>query len=205
MESAQYEKYKKDVFEERSTSIDETIEKNSLPIFSTSQWKKRSQAKRIKAIRHDVSLFGRLYISNQHQDGDPDAFFSHENQPHPPSLADLGELRLGTKSDLLKWLEDTKVNTQPQQVRECKVFYGGALIHMFTKSAHIFSDYATMVFLPFLKLQLEKFQRVDVVWDRYLETVSRTLQEQRGVVDRDEPITEIADSIIRWLIIPKIG
>jgi hypothetical protein len=24
-------------------------------------------------------------------------------------------------------------------------------------------------------------------------------------VDRDEPITEIADSIIRWLIIPKIG
>lgn len=115
-------------------------------------------------VRHDVSLFGRLYISNQHRDGDPDVSFAHENQPYPPSLADLGELRLGTMSDLLKLLEDTTVNTQPRQNRECKIFDGGALIHMLTpKTDHKFSEYAKMVFLPFLKLELEKTERVDVV------------------------------------------
>ena len=32
-------------------------------------------------------------------------FFSHENQPVPPSLSSLGRLRIGTKSDLLSCLE----------------------------------------------------------------------------------------------------
>ena len=33
-------------------------------------------------------------------------FFSHENQPCPPSLSVRGKLKLGTKSDIVRCLED---------------------------------------------------------------------------------------------------
>lgn len=78
----QYNKFTKEVFEKRSLSIDETIKKNSLPMFANSSRKKKSSTAKIKALRHDVSVFGRLYISNQYRDGDPDVFFAHENQPY---------------------------------------------------------------------------------------------------------------------------
>lgn len=180
--TAQYEKYKTDVFQEKTASIEESIKKNSFPRFNTSPRKKTSQAKKMKAIRHDVSLFGRLYISNQYRDGDVDVFFSHENQPYPPSLADLGELRLGSKSDLLTLLEDSTVNTRPQQTRDCKIFDGAALVHILTpKTARTFSDYANVIFLPFLELELENVERVDVVWDRYLDkSLKNSTRTRRG-------------------------
>ena len=36
-------------------------------------------------------------------------FFTHENQPEPPSISSQGKIRLGTKSDLLHCIE--RVNT----------------------------------------------------------------------------------------------
>lgn len=134
-------------------------------------------------MRHDVTLSGRLYISNQHRDGDPDEFFSHENQPHPPSLADFGELRTsGTKSDLLKKLEDALENAQPKENREGRIFDGGALIHMLTpKCVHTFAEFATMVFLPFLRRELEKTGRIDVLWDRYLpDSIKNSTRIKKG-------------------------
>lgn len=178
----QYNKFTKEVFEKRSLSIDETIKKNSLPMFANSSRKKKSSTAKIKALRHDVSVFGRLYISNQYRDGDPDVFFAHENQPYPPSLADLDEMRLGAKSDLLKLLQDSTVNIQRKENRDCKIFDGGALIHMLTpKAIRTFSEYSDKIFLPFLKHELEKVERVDVVWDRYLKnSIKNSTRAKRG-------------------------
>ena len=65
--TAQYQQFKKEVLQEKSKSIHDTIKKNSFQLFSTSQTKlKSNQAKKLKSAHHDVNLFGRLYISNQH-------------------------------------------------------------------------------------------------------------------------------------------
>ena len=60
----QYTQYRKEVLEDRSKSIHVTIKKNLLPLFSTTKRKTKATAKKIKAIRHDVGLFGRLYMGS---------------------------------------------------------------------------------------------------------------------------------------------
>ncbi|KAL8591519.1 hypothetical protein ACOMHN_000534 [Nucella lapillus] len=51
-----------------------------------------------------VLCFHGFYIACQTRDGDLEKFFMHENQPYPPSLSKLGELRSGKKADLLACL-----------------------------------------------------------------------------------------------------
>ena len=48
----------------------------------------------------------RLYVVSQFRDGNLDGFLSHENQPRPPPLSARGKLKLGTKSDIVRCLED---------------------------------------------------------------------------------------------------
>ena len=157
--TAQYQQFKKEVLQEKSKSIHDTIKKNSFQLFSTSQTKlKSNQAKKLKSAHHDVNLFGRLYISNQHRDGDPDIFFSHENQPYPPSISDFGKLRLGTKSDLLKDLQGTDVHLQPDTF-DCLVVDGGAIVHILNISyVQTFAEYADKVFLAFIKRELRQLE-----------------------------------------------
>ena len=95
----------KERFIDRSKPVTDPLKKNSLPVFSTPAKKavSKDQAK-VKLLKEDCSLFGRLYIACQTRDGDLDDFFSYENQPWLPSLSDQGQLRGGQKADLLKSL-----------------------------------------------------------------------------------------------------
>ena len=80
----QYKEFKDDVLEKRTRGIHDSITRNSLPLFSTPRQKKDSaKAKQLAQLKNDVSLFGQLYIANQLRNGDPDVFFSHENQLYP--------------------------------------------------------------------------------------------------------------------------
>ena len=49
----------------------------------------------------NVSLFCLLYVSCQARDGNLDTFFSHENQDFSPLVSTYGDIRTGTKSDIL--------------------------------------------------------------------------------------------------------
>ena len=57
------------------------------------------------AEKSDCDLFWRLHVASQFSDGNLNEFFSHENQPCPPSLSVRGKLKLGTKSDIVRCLE----------------------------------------------------------------------------------------------------
>ena len=59
-----------------------------------------------------MALVGRLFILNQLRDGDPDVFFSHENQLQPPSISDHGKLHACEKSHLVKCLEPTAIESE---------------------------------------------------------------------------------------------
>ena len=67
------------------------------------QWK--AQKSSLAVLRKNRSLYLRLYIAYQTTKGDLPEFFRHENQPTPPSLSKLGDMRTGKKADLLKCLE----------------------------------------------------------------------------------------------------
>ena len=126
-------------------------------------------------------MFGRLFIANQLRDGDPDVFFSHENQLHPPSLSDHGKIRACKKSDLIKCLKPTEESNKKDF--DCTIFDGAALIHMLKPNAVKSSqEYAEEVFVKFIQWQLQSLKRIDIVWDRYLaNSIKGSAREKRGV------------------------
>ena len=98
-----------------------------------------------------------MYISCQTRDGNLDEFFAHENQACPPSLSNMGKLRIGTKSDIVSCLEklvptstrDSLPDVQPcTPIVDAVVLDGAAIVNMLKPgTARTFSDYASQVFL----------------------------------------------------------
>ena len=85
----QFNLFIKERFVDRSKPVTYPLKKNNLPTLSTPN-------------KEDCSLCSRLYIACQIRDGILEDFFKYENQPWPPSLSQLGQLRGGRKADLLK-------------------------------------------------------------------------------------------------------
>ena len=126
-------------------------------------------------------MFSRLLIANQLRDGDPDVFFSHENQLHPPFLSDHGKIWACKKSDLFNCLKPTEESNKKDF--DCKIFDGAALIHMLKPNAvKSFQEYAEEVFVKFIQWQLQSLKRTDIVWDQYLaNSIKGSAREKRGV------------------------
>lgn len=140
---------------------------------------------KVKLLKEDCSLFGRLYIACQTRDGDLDEFFSYENQPWPPSLSDQGQLRGGQKADLLKCLPQatSPVSTPPV---DAVILDGAVIVQMLEpKTSRTFDEYFSIVFAPYVLKQLENAKRVDLVWDVYLDdSLKKSLREKRGTGQR---------------------
>ena len=117
-----------------------------------------------------TELFSRIYISCQSKDGDMDEFFRHENQGTCTSLSGMGDLRHGTKSELMSCVES--LITVPQKDMpdlDAKNVNGSVVVNMLSpKASSTFSDYAADVFLPYLIKLLQTLALVDVVWGRYI-------------------------------------
>ena len=60
----------------------------------------------VSTLKTGRNLFSRLYVASQFRDGNLNDYFSHMNQPCPPSLSARGKLKLGTKSEIVRCLED---------------------------------------------------------------------------------------------------
>ena len=138
-----------------------------------------------------------LYIASQVRDGDLDAFFEHENQACPPSLSQVGNIRLGKKSDLvgcLKYLIHRRVNASSPAV-EVVILDGAAIVNMLAPgTTKTFSEYATQVFLPYVISQFQHASRVDVAFDKYLpDSLKAATRKKRGkrIRRRVEPSSSI--------------
>ena len=94
-----------------------TIKRNSLTLFAKP--KRRvicKQKQKTKVFQNNAALFGQLYVAMQTRESDLMEFFAHEMQSFPPSLSDYGKLHLpGTKSELLKCIEDQQSKACPRQ------------------------------------------------------------------------------------------
>lgn len=179
----QFNLFVKERLIDRSKPITDPIKKNNLPTFSTPSQKIISKDKaKVAVLKEDCSLFSRLYIACQVRDGNLEDFFQYENQPWPPSLSQLGQLRGGQKADLLKCLPNTPAQKVTQPTPDAVILDGAVIVQMLQpRTARTFQEYFSTVFAPYILKQLETAKRVDLVWDVYQDnSLKRSLREKRG-------------------------
>ena len=177
---SQYDMYVKERLESDTKAISDTIPKNKLPLFGNPPKQKSKVKTQVSSLKSDCNLFSRLYISCQVRDGNLQEFFKHENQPTPPSLASMGKLRVGQKSEFLPCFGQHTVPESPEV--DMKVLDGAAVVNMLPpKLCKTFDDYAKTVFLPYILAQVQNVKRLDIVWDRYIDnSLKQSTRENRG-------------------------
>ena len=146
----QFKAFVADRLEKQTVSLFEPIKRNNLALFSSPppSKAKSSDKMQIASLKSNCSLFSRLYISCQVRDGDLEAFFSHENQSFPPALTQFGQLRSGTKSDLLHCLDKIIPGQAEAPSVEMMLLDGAAIVNMLKPGpSRTFQEYSQGVFL----------------------------------------------------------
>ena len=151
----------------QTVPISEPIKRNNLHLFSRSPVREKSSKQLQLSSQSNCSLFSRLNIASKSRNGDLDEFFKLENQAYPPSLSQMGVLRIGTRSDLLRCLQDlTPVN---ENVSSPTVQVNAAIVSMLRPGpARKFHD----VFVPYITSQLQHVSRLDTCNSRELAGTS---------------------------------
>ena len=94
---------------ESTNCILEVVMLNNIHLFNTPHKRQRTNTSGlVSSLKSQTATFvsSRLHVASQFRDGNLNEFFSHENQPCPPSLSVRGKLKLGTKSDIVRCIED---------------------------------------------------------------------------------------------------
>ena len=119
-------------------------------------------------MRDDCVLFLGLYIACQIRDGNTEDFFKYENQPWPPPLSQLCQLRGGQKADLALCLPSTSAEIATQPVADVVILDGTAIVQMLQpRTARTFDEYLSTVYAPYILKHLETARRADLIWDVY--------------------------------------
>lgn len=178
-----HDTYVKERLIDQSKPISDTIKRHSLPLFCKTNSRSQSSTKQtIASLKNDCSLFSRLYIACQTRSGDKDSFFKRENHAFPPALSQQGQLRIGSKSDLVGCLEEHCTTRGDAPVVDVVIIDRAAIINMLKPiGVKTFQDYAVYTFLLFIMAQLRAAARVDIVWDVYIEqSLKTTARDKRG-------------------------
>ncbi|KAJ1526893.1 hypothetical protein ONE63_008445 [Megalurothrips usitatus] len=153
--------------------INETIPKNNYPLFSTKAYKQvNKSAVQVKSMKEECNIINRYVFACQTRKGNVDELFSFEFHDWPPSLAaSETTMRPSTKSHLIGCLTKA-INLDAESGTpdvDCKILDGAAVVHLLKAGMDTttFGDYATDIFLPFVKREAASVGRLDIVFDRY--------------------------------------
>ena len=159
----QYNTFVAERLEKKEKILTCPIKQNKFPHFSRQTPKQISKDKQqIGYLKQDCSLFSKLYASCQVRGGHLDeVLFAHENSTFPPSLSQFGNLRLGTKSELVHCLELHSQVTFEHPPVDALVIDGAVIVNMLKPTGcQTFQDYSSNVFNPFITRQLFTFHRL---------------------------------------------
>ena len=126
-----YKEFIADILYHHNKPISSSIHHQNNTIFRDHSSSKSKSKHKISDLKQNVQLLGEMYISCVAHGGDVEDFMKHENLPHPPALAEGGELRRGTKAEILPCLyPDYKPTLSSESPNvTCLVVDGPALIH----------------------------------------------------------------------------
>jgi hypothetical protein len=144
--------------------------------------------------KQNMTLITQLFLSLQSRpDADMMDFFRIENQREPPSLADQGSLRAGTKSDVPECLNTPTGCALAATQATVVMLVMAALIHMVhPTTAKTFNEYVLLNIIPFLEDQMKNTtQCIDHVWHNLPEdnNLKALAQQRRG----NDPRTRVDD------------
>jgi len=146
----QYDAYVKERLVSQTKPMSDPIKKNNLPLFSPPPVREKTKSQLQETyLRNDGSLFSWLYIASQVRNGNLNEFFQHENQAYPPALTKNGKLRSGSKSNLVRCLEDLVTSQEKTSNPDVQVIIldDSVVVNMLRPGyAKKFSDYASKVF-----------------------------------------------------------
>ena len=176
----------------KEKGVMDVIKRNKLALFSNPQKPPSKEKQGVVSLKQNCSLFSQLYVSCQVRQGNLDEFFTHENQAYPPSISQFGDLKLGVKSDLMKCLEKLSPGCQRHPTVDATLIDGAALVNMLkpSKESRTFTDYVNVTYLPYIEAQLLSVQRVDIIWDIYVDNslkASTRSKRGTGIRQRVEP------------------
>ena len=128
VEQNQYREFATERLEARSKSLFEPIKQIKLPLFSSHPLKSKSKEQRhVASLKRNVSLFSLLYVSCQVRDGNLETSFSHRK---PTSLSTYGDIRTGTKSDILQCLEKVSPSQNDRPDVDMLLLDGAVIVNM---------------------------------------------------------------------------
>ena len=185
-----------------NTAITGTITKNNLPLFHSHVQREYSKLhSKAVALKRDCHLSSRLYIACQSREADLEQFFTHENQPEPPSISSQGRIRLGTKSDLLHCIERVSASVSGDVFPDvtAHIIDGATIVNMRKpKVAKTFGEYLDMDLMPYFISRLEHVSRLDIVWGQYFSnSLKDHARKTRGEGTRRR--------VLENTVIPKTG
>ena len=80
----------------------------------------------------------------------------------------MGQLRGGTKADLVTCLSDASSQAVEQPSVDAIILYGAVVVQMLQpRAVSTFEEYFNSTFAPYILRQLENVKRLDIVWDVY--------------------------------------
>ena len=78
-------------------------------------------------------------------------------------------MRIGVKADLLRCLESDLLENIAAPVADATILDGAAVVQMLNPgTTRTFQEYGERMFVPYISAQLEKSNRIDLVFDVYL-------------------------------------
>ena len=84
----------------------------------------------MKELKEDCEFFSSLLIACQSLEGNLDEFFTYENQPWPPSLAQSGKLRSGQKADHIKCILNQAADPPSNFQADAVILDGAVIVQM---------------------------------------------------------------------------
>ena len=170
-------------FEIKERPIDDPIKKNKLPLFSTANTASSQRTSRTekKDLKKDVQMFAQLYIATQVRGGTfKISSILKQGKNHHRWLK--GEIRGGTKSDLLSCLEIEVESSASEPTVNATALECSVLVNIAKPGQEkTFKGYDENVFYPMIKSEVAKVDRVDVVFDTYRkDSLKATTRKKRG-------------------------
>lgn len=163
-----YEDFVKSRFVEKTKSVADTVKTNNLKLMREKPVKKTNFAsKKLKAVKTDRDLFMMLFVQAQHRSIDLDDFFSHENQPFPPSISDNGYILTYPKlSDTLDCFQKFYDKSLFPNACTASIVEAESVVHFIKPSSECksFNDYFHLSLEPYLSCEQVTHGRVYVVF-----------------------------------------